>query len=773
MAFWLAKEREGQDFSYLQRFDPRFWSVDFPRPAMASLTSSGPDTLRVDCEFHYQDSLVGLIWESEDRFDHPLLAYETDRDYSRTTLRFHWQSAGVIALDGVHGPTLTIEGRDELGNARTWYIRLWNYAVGSPDNADIALPFSELREGWLADGSLIHPCDIDRMFISIVAPGHDPADHILLAARVNGWVELSDVACDGDRAMIKLGDVLLPPHDLGMATAFDDSYNINPTRMLRNILGLGYRGAIIHYVGMSHYFRLAAQPDDSLLVDQTGQLCTPCEAWHLAYFAECEKFGFQPIVSLSYEVFAEHCPAQWAQRAFDGTQALTGWVPPSTLLSPANAEAMAYLQAVGGAFVALLTQRGLSVHFQIGEPWWWVTPDGKICVYDDAVMASQGTVPDIPDLGTPLTAEQISLLDWAGASLAASTAALADHVRQASGGQATVYLLVFTPTILDPTRPELRRANLPLGWAAPAYDRLQVEDYDWLTDGAEGLRRQAYGIVQDRLHYPLDNQDYMGGFVLLPDDADEYWRLIDKGIDEARARGIPRQFVWALPQVTRDGYTRLPANEDEAMQSFDDVLYPLALGRDSGASPEFSTSVSITASGFERRNSHWTDARMRYDVGPGIRSEAELGVLLEFFRARRGAARGFRLADPMDYSSNGLTGTPTMTDQLIGIGDGLTATFQLQKSYGPAEDPQVRTITRPRSGSVLISIDGIEATGWTISAGGKISFASAPAVDSEVRAGFLFDVPVRFAEDRLDLACTNFAVGEVPSVALIEVREEI
>ena len=37
-------------------------------------------------------------------------------------------------------------------------------------------------------------------------------------------------------------------------------------------------------------------------------------------------------------------------------------------------------------------------------------------------------------------------------------------------------------------------------------------------------------------------------------------------------------FVWALPQVCRDGYIRLAPTEDDDMQAFDDVLYPLALG---------------------------------------------------------------------------------------------------------------------------------------------------------------------------------------------------
>ena len=91
MAFGLARARDGQHTDYIQRFDPRFWTIDFPRPTMGSVVTQGPDTLRVDLEFHHRDALAGLIWSSEDKIDHPLMAYVTDRDYSRTTLRFRWR----------------------------------------------------------------------------------------------------------------------------------------------------------------------------------------------------------------------------------------------------------------------------------------------------------------------------------------------------------------------------------------------------------------------------------------------------------------------------------------------------------------------------------------------------------------------------------------------------------------------------------------------------------------------------------------------------------
>ena len=768
MAFWLASGRRAQHSDHIARFDPRFWTVNFPRPMMASVVSTAHNALRVDCEFHYKGEMAGLIWESEDHLDHPLLAYETRRDYAHTVLSFRWRSSKLVALDAPNGPTLTIEGRDAAGTARTWYVRLWNYAKGSPTDALVTLPFSELQSGFSVPGEAIHVADIDRMFISLAPTGYVEGSTARLPARVDAWAEVSNMLCEGDHAMLEIGDVMLPAHGEQMATAYDDSFNQTPARLLRQVEGLGYRGRIVHYVGMSHYYRLDGTSDR---VQYDGKLCGPCEAWHADFFARAVEMDFAPIASLSYELLSQNCPNWWKQRDWNWGFAETGWTPSSALLSPVYPDTNAFLQSIARQFVALLERAGGKVLFQIGEPWWWVQPGtGAPCIFDASSRSRWGSdIVAITDMRAPLTAPQIALLDRAGEALAESTAALARAVREAASGEAEVMLLAFTPTVLDPAMPELYRANLPAQWAYPAFDRLQLEDYDWLTAGATGARRAATAFVDQRLGYPVAVQDYFSGFVLDPQDAHRFWPLIDAALDEARGRGVSQRFVWALPQVARDGYTRLPLYEEEDVNAFDDVAYPLALGRDASVSPEFSTSVAITSSGHERRNALWSDARMRYDVGPGVRSQAEMRVLLDFFRARFGPARGFRLRDPYDHSSNGGDGEPTATDEAIGTGDGLATDFRLQRNYGD----QVRPITRPEEGSILVSLDGVPASGWAHLGKGLIRFDTAPAAGVQVRAGFRFDVPVRFAEDRLDISGATFAAGEAPSVPLVEIREAL
>ncbi|HEX8573361.1 MAG TPA: DUF2460 domain-containing protein [Allosphingosinicella sp.] len=766
MGHWLAPPGAARQVGFVKRFDARLWTVNFPRPMMASAVTSGPNSLRVDCVFYKADDLAGLIWESEDRFDHPLLAYETDRDFRGCRLAFHWRSGGIRALDAVNGPTLTIEGRDPGGAARSWYVRLWNYAEGSPEDALVKIDFDALAGGWAADDP-VWSGDVDRMFVSLVAPGYSGADSPL-AAPAEGWAELDGIACDGPRSVLGLGDTLVPGHGLRIATGYDDLYHLTPARVLRNCLQLGYRGALNHYVGMSHYFRLEALGGGFYVSLAGGVLNGPCAAWHRDFCERAGALGFEPILSLSYEMLDQHVWGDWKQRAEDGSPALTGWSPPSTLLSPAHGGAMGYLRLVAQAFAGIAAAAGLRVRFQIGEPWWWVFPDGRIGLYDPAAVAAFAPV-SIPDARAPLGEAQRATLDSAGAVLAQSTAAMTAAVRGVAP-DSEILLLAYLPTVL--AGPDLMRANLPTGWASPAFDRLQLEDYEWVTSGNSGASARAIAAAQARLGYPADRQHYFAGFVLAAQD-EAQWHGIAAAIEGARRRGVAEVFAWALPQALRDGFTWFDpspgsAQGDGDMEAYEDVRFPVALGREASVEPAFSTAIATGAGGAEQRNSDWADARLRFDAGPGVRGEADVQALIAFFRARRGAAVAFRFEDPFDHSSSGMTGTPGPADQRLGTGDGVRTEFALVKNYGGQE----RRITRPVAGTVRVAVGGVERIGgWTLAPLGIVSFDEAPAAGAEVRAGFRFDVPVRFAEDRLAVSRATFEAGEIASVPLIEVRE--
>lgn len=765
MNLWFTRPGAKIVTTHVKRFDPLHWTIDFPRGAVASIVTT-PDGhgLEVACEFLREGDLVGLIWESEDKFAHPAHARETSRDYSHCVLSFRWQSSGVVPLDALNGPTLTIEGTDPGGNARTWLVRLWNYATGTPTDAQVKLDFDALDSGFTlpAEAEWVVPTRIDRMFISLVAPDYSEGSPELFTAPVKAHVTLSEIACEGSGSVLAINDAVVPEHRLRIATAYDDLYNVPPERVVQSLERLGHRKVISHYIGMSHYFALSGVGQ----LDASRTFNSAAFAWHRDLARAAKARGYELIWSLSYEILDMFCPESWKQRSHDGSPGLTAWEPPSALVSPANAEGIGFLQTVAGELVALSLEAGLRPQVQIGEPWWWVMPTGAVCLYDEAAKAAfGGNSVEINDVRGALSAAQLRLLDDAGSVLAASTAAIAGTVK-AADPSARVSLLTYLPTVLDPLAPALKRANLPIGWAAPAFDVLQTEDYDWVTSGLGDLRAAALALVDARLGYPAAQQNYFAGFVARPDDRPQ-WRQIVNAALEAEGRGCADVFIWALPQVLRDGLTLF--GEQETVTPFDDVPFPIEIGQDASVSPSYSTNIVTSASGFEARNANWSQARLRFDAGPGVRGEGELETLIAFFRARRGPAVAFRFRDPFDNSSNGMTGSPAAADQAIGTGDGSATSFALVKGYGAGD---CRRITRPVVGSVRVAVAGVEVmTGWTLQEQGVVQFDVPPPLHAQVTAGFLFDVPVRFAEDQIEVNRSTFRAGEAPSVPLIEVRE--
>ncbi len=757
MRHWLTAPGAPIEQDFVKRFDPLHWTVDYPRGAMASVvTSADGQGLTVEASFLRANDLVGLIWSSADGDAHPAHKRETSRDYAGCVFKFRWRSSGLVALNAVNGPTLTIEGRDSGGAPRSWYVRLWNYAAGTGVDARITLDFDALDGGFLlpSEADRVNPAAIDRMFFSMVPPSYDPGSSDLLTVPTAATLRIDDVVCDGAGSVLALNDAMVPDHGLRIATAYDDQYDQPPERIVEAIHRLGFRGIINHYIGMSHYFRLGSDG----LVDPTVALNAAALAWHTDFARAAKAWGYELIWSLSYEILDQFCPGAWKQRSFDGAPALTGYDPPSTLVSPASGAGIAFLATVAAAFGGLSVAAGLAPKVQIGEPWWWVTAGYRPCFYDDAAKALLGGSPiEIDDVRGPKTPQEIALLEAAGTLLASSTQAVA----AASGAE--THLLVYLPGVLDPKSPEIRRANLPTGWASPAFDVLQTEDYEWVTGGRRDLSASARAAITSRLNYPLVEQHYFSGFATTIRD----WRAIVAAAREAVRDGIAETFIWAMPQVLRDGLTLF--GKDDDVTPFEDVTFPIAIGAEASASPGFSTNVVTSASGHESRNANWQQARLRFDAGPGVRSDDELGTLIAFFRARRGAAVAFRFRDPFDQSSNAMTGVPSAGDQLIGTGDGAETRFALSKKYGEGE---IRRITRPVAGSVRVSIGAVEQlAGWSIVDRGILQFSVPPADGFPVRAGFLFDTPVRFAEDRLDINRASFLAGEAPSVPLIEIRE--
>lgn len=145
--------------------------------------------------------------------------------------------------------------------------------------------------------------------------------------------------------------------------------------------------------------------------------------------------------------------------------------------------------------------------------------------------------------------------------------------------------------------------------------------------------------------------------------------------------------------------------------------------------PMFSTDVAMSSSGKEVRNQNWAISRHRYNVSTDYRDAATAKTLDAFFRKARGRAHAFRFKDWSDFElvrtdSNLLALTPT--------------TWQVRKVYG-ADEPsfqEIRTITKPVSGTVAVYSDGVALTAG-VSAGNyaiNLSTGIVTIVDRDFKA---------------------------------------
>ena len=204
---------------------------------------------------------------------------------------------------------------------------------------------------------------------------------------------------------------------------------------------------------------------------------------------------------------------------------------------------------------------------------------------------------------------------------------------------------------------------------------------------------------------------------------------------------------------------------------FAEVSFPARLAFGSTGGVERRTEIVTLGSGFERRATPWALGRRRWLVGGGVRKLEEAAELLAFFEARRGQLQAFRFRDFADGSSAppGATG-PAATDQRIGLGDGVTTAFALAKTYGDGDDAFARPIAKPVSGTVAVAVNGAAAAFSADTTTGVVTLAAPPPAGAVVTAGFLFDTPVRFDADRLDVTLESFDAARVVAVPLVEVR---
>lgn len=104
--------------------------------------------------------------------------------------------------------------------------------------------------------------------------------------------------------------------------------------------------------------------------------------------------------------------------------------------------------------------------------------------------------------------------------------------------------------------------------------------------------------------------------------------------------------------------------------TFHEVKIPETISYGVSGGVGFKTDIVENFAGFEQRNISWSQIKGRWTISYNTRTKSDLGILNDFFIARRGKAYGFRFKDWSDYQA---------INQSIGVGNGTTTTFNSDK----------------------------------------------------------------------------------------------
>ncbi len=182
--------------------------------------------------------------------------------------------------------------------------------------------------------------------------------------------------------------------------------------------------------------------------------------------------------------------------------------------------------------------------------------------------------------------------------------------------------------------------------------------------------------------------------------------------------------------------------------------------------PLFSTVVASHVSGREVRRANYAQTLYEFELRfeglavagfPGL-GGGSLQQLLGFVLAQQGQFGTFLYVDPTDCAA---------AAQPLGIGDGATTSFTLQRSLGAATEPVgwATAVTAVYFGGVAQA-----NAGYSLATPNTLTFATAPAVATAVTADFSYAFVCRFTEDAQDFENILAGLWQLDSLKFRSVR---
>ena len=584
---------------YLFRGD--CWTINNNFESSAAVTSESYSDLAVTGTFRTENDIVGLYWNSNDPIQHPYISYGNRSDYSDVILEFDYEMTGCMDFSN------SILSLTIAANSGEIYFLTMNRFI---ENNHMTLDFNNLTllpgNSYLdKNGQPVTVTDEIKldvtnlkyiMFLLVPSNFANSNGQYTIMENMNYTCKISNITVSNGEICDEQSP--LEPHQYRLCEGYDDSYNLNPFRLSKEMRKLGYVEWVDLYVGASYFYEKSGTIGDvisdmnfdnarteKMVLDKNVPLNRAFRGWLDCYSRELKNNGVENlIISVSMENL--QCPQSWRQMDVEGNFAMTGWNPSTFLYSPCNDEVVTYMQSVCEACLDIVVDNGMKPILQMGEFWWWWNeanePNQQPYFYDDATRnkyyAEFGQ--NIPEYSSSNIQYDNDTILWLNHQLVKYSDALREVVKSNKYVNGLYMALFFPPSVTDSDRvPQMMRDvnYLQDAYSPDKLDILQIEDFDWLIFESPH-HKDAYtiglelGFNEDRLHY-------FAGFVQYPQDADRCWALIQDALDKAIENKFNEVYIWAGLQVRRDnkiiGYDEYVILNNLLLTNQPGIVYPI------------------------------------------------------------------------------------------------------------------------------------------------------------------------------------------------------
>lgn len=196
---------------------------------------------------------------------------------------------------------------------------------------------------------------------------------------------------------------------------------------------------------------------------------------------------------------------------------------------------------------------------------------------------------------------------------------------------------------------------------------------------------------------------------------------------------------------------------------FHDIDFPMPIREGLRCRLRCLTEIATTRNRAEQRHCTWFDPLWEIDLETVIEDQEDFDLLVNFWRARKGAS--FRFRHPLDQEA---------VNVQLGTGTSTTTQYQLLQAYTSSYAGDTYTARRvvhlPVAPTVSITLNGTSTTAYTLNATtGVVTFAAAPGAGVVIRWSGTYDLPMRFVAQEMPTELTQ--VGRFANaLTLIEDR---